>query len=245
MMRNRSNVSGFTLIEAILSLLSITVIGFGGYYVYSQHLRNKTTPQNIASKNIPSVSVPTTASPHSYTGWNTYCDPVNKYCFDYPPAYKFLPADPAQLASGYTHVKLLNFNSPYGADSLDYTNPITVDPFRKQADTTGSEPFYAISVNNIYASDSPLKVVGGCYTYELLCFYEIVDSSKFGIPKVGQWQQFPNEALLSNLASHTNTYGDFTAGGSGAIKTLNDARKWFSTANAKTYLLILESLRVN
>jgi hypothetical protein len=82
------NQKGFTVVEALLFILIVAVIGFGGYYVWhTQH--NKKTPvttTSTSSKSSTSTKPITTATttPNPYAGWKQYCSTYEKSCFKYP-----------------------------------------------------------------------------------------------------------------------------------------------------------------
>lgn len=70
---------GFTFIEALLIILILAVVGFGGYYVW--HTTHK-------AKTIAVTTSTTTTSASPYSGWNTYTLPKEKLTFRYPNTWK-------------------------------------------------------------------------------------------------------------------------------------------------------------
>jgi hypothetical protein len=69
---------GFTVVEGLLIVLTLAVIGFGGYYVWhTQHKPKTTTPTTAAS-----TTTPTKTSSNPTAGWRTYSD--GTISFQYP-----------------------------------------------------------------------------------------------------------------------------------------------------------------
>lgn len=80
---------GFTVIEALIIVLALAVIGFGGYKVYQNH-HDKDKPASAASlKNDNCVNTGTTqqcqvSSGSPYAGWKSYTLTHEKTTFKYP-----------------------------------------------------------------------------------------------------------------------------------------------------------------
>jgi hypothetical protein len=75
--------SGFTLVETLLIVLTLAVIGIGGYYVWhTQNSKNKNA--STSAKSTSSTKAATTQPTDPYAGWKTYTLPVEKLRFKYP-----------------------------------------------------------------------------------------------------------------------------------------------------------------
>jgi len=82
------NQKGFTVAETLLVILIITVIGFGGYYVY--HTNHNTTKIASASNKTSVNKSQQTSTNNPYIGWNSYTLSQEKLSFKYPSSWKLI-----------------------------------------------------------------------------------------------------------------------------------------------------------
>jgi len=76
------NESGFTAVEGLLIVLVLTVIGFGGYYVWHSQKKPPTKPVATTTK----TSAKPAQSTDPYVGWKEHVNEKYKFSFMYPPS---------------------------------------------------------------------------------------------------------------------------------------------------------------
>lgn len=79
----KNNQKGFTLIEGLLMLLVVSVIGFGGYYVW-QNQQDENNSDTILTQEQTSKAVSQPSNSDPYKGWKTYALHYEKLSFKYP-----------------------------------------------------------------------------------------------------------------------------------------------------------------
>lgn len=67
MIKVSKNEKGFTVVEALITVLIIVVIGFGGFYVWHTEHKPKTTASNVATTSSTTPAEKTTTTPLSTT----------------------------------------------------------------------------------------------------------------------------------------------------------------------------------
>ena len=220
MVKLKNNQYGFGAIEGLLVLVVIAIIGFTGWYVW--HAK-QTTDKNLTSGSS-SAPVFNKVKNNTYAGWKTYCDSATKDCFEYPQTWK-LSSEP----------KIAEVVGPSGSVSVEYSNP-------SSADVGGPQTFHTTSLATLAKADSTLKIIGGYYPSNNSPEYALIDSSlihKYSLSvgkttdNVGYFGYSSNGGSASLTAS---LYGaDY------APTPLSPVDSWFSNADAKTALLILQS----
>jgi hypothetical protein len=219
----KNNQKGFSAVEAVLILVIIVLIGVVGYMVYKNH-NNKTTTASVATSTTKktTTSIKTVADP--YSGWKTYCDSATKECFEYPPTWTL-------NTGASTNTEVIG---PSKAVSVEYSNP--------SSDFGGPQTFHTISLAALAKSDSTLNVIGGYYTATNMPEYALIGSSLIQKNSLSVGQTSDNVGYLdysSNGGSASLTaslYGSTTA-----PTPPSPVDSWFSSADAKTALLILQS----
>lgn len=217
----RRHEAGFGAVELLLILLVVVVLGGAGWYVWQrEHSKTNTARSNGQTSTTPTPS----PTPDPYKGWLTYTDSLHHYSFKYP-------------ASGWTLTTGTGSASVRNAANtalVSYTNPFVKD--------SGTSDFYVASIETVNEIAS-LKVVGGAVTANMLPSYWVVDASTLTTYPltVGQTSTFTTAARFTDSGSSDNA--QLTAFPVGKVFTSTDtAKAWFSTADAKTSLLILQSL---
>jgi hypothetical protein len=215
------NQKGFGTLELLLVLLVVVVLGAAGWYVWQREQRTTNSTNSSSTSSGHPVPPPT---PDPYKGWLTYTDSQQHYSFKYP-------------ASGWTLTGSTDSVSVRNAANtalVSYNNP-----FVKDSSTTS---FYAADIEPVTGISS-MKVVGGALTANLLPTNWVVDASTLTTYPltVGQASNFTTAARFTNSGSSDS--GQLTAFPVGKVFTSTDQVKaWFSTDDAKTALLILQSL---
>lgn len=224
------NSKGFGLISVLVVVVMLAVAGGAGAYVYHRNHTAKATNSSNRSAQTSSnsstqgnASNNTTTSTDPYAGWKTYTDTTYHYSFKYPANGWEIDTS----SSGQT--TLLNSSRSI---EVDYINPYTHD----DAPTS----FTAVSINDLADTSQELKVVGGLYN-NVTPEYSVVDVSTLSTYPlaVGKSSQFPGAPRFTDKHASGSYSGAFQAK---SIISGAQTDAWFSTADAKTSLLILESL---
>lgn len=232
------NNKGFSTIEIAVAIVIVVLIGVAGWLVYKNH-HKATAPSTIStkvkttkdeSKNTATANAGQTVTtlPSSvYGGWKTYCDTATNECFDYPVGW-------TQATYSYTTFSL---KSPDGSVELDYTNP-----YNNSEGGQGS--YYVADIEPLAITNSSYKVVGGYFTSNNEPGYYLLDSTMVKNTSMTVGQTASNVALGPGYTNkNNNNRGQLTAYYSPptAPYPTAQANAWFSTSNAKTTLLIMES----
>lgn len=90
------NYQGFTVIEALLIILIVAVVGFGGYYVWhSQKINTLSTSPLTNHKSASNKTTPIASTkPSPYAGWNSETLTNEKLTFSYPSNWQFTNSFP-------------------------------------------------------------------------------------------------------------------------------------------------------
>lgn len=90
----RTRQRGFSVVEALIILLVVSVLGFTGWYVY--HTR-QTSDNNSGKASNSSNSTAVTHEPNPYAGWKIFCSGVTTACFRYDPTWTFAECTPLKV----------------------------------------------------------------------------------------------------------------------------------------------------
>jgi hypothetical protein len=236
----KDNQLGFGTVEIILVVIIIALVGVVGWLAYKNHHKSvpTTSTSNIAnsttSTNAPIKTKTTTADP--YVGWGQYCDTEGKICFKYPSDWT--QSENKQALSSTANNISTTVQSPTQSVNISYDYPYVRD--------ASNTNFLVMSIDNI-PNQPNLKIVGGIYTEtNNFAQYSVVDASavmQAGLV-VGQNSQFINTPRFGLTSDTNNEPYQFVAidGEGNGNNTLVAAKSWFSSADAKKGLLILQSL---
>jgi hypothetical protein len=225
-MRKKSlNSRGFGLIGVLIAVIVLAAVGGVGVYVYHRdHKAKATTESSNTSSKSSSTTTPPPADP--YAGWKMYTDSTNHYGFKYPSDWT-LTVDTSQGVSA-------SVRNPAGTVLVSYSNPFVKD--------SSTSSFYTVDIESV-SSNPNLKVIGGAFTANNLPNYSVVNSSLLSTEPltIGQTSSFETAGRFTDKNSADD--GLLTTYPVGKIFTSTDqAKAWFSTGDAKTSLLILQSL---
>ena len=84
MLVNRSKQSGFSIIEALLILVAVSILSFTGWYVYHAKQASDKDYSAVTNSTIPTYKEKTDTKANPYADWNTYCSTTGGMCFKYP-----------------------------------------------------------------------------------------------------------------------------------------------------------------
>lgn len=227
----RPNTKGFGLIGTVLVVLVLTAITGTGMYIYHRNHKAKTTTSNSSSSSSSTTNKPApkpTPTPvDPYAGWKTYTDTTYHYSFRYPAGWSLTTSSVQGVAA--------SVRNPGNSVVVSYVNPLIKD--------NGVSTFYVADLQDVTSVPS-LKIVGGAVTANDVPQYSVVDASRLtNYPLVvGQPAQFDvvphfTDTKLTDSAQLTT----YPVGGA-PFTTTGQVQAWFVSADAKTSLLILESL---
>jgi hypothetical protein len=81
-MQNKKN--GFTVVEGLLIVFVLSVVSFGGYYVWNTQKNNKTDTTTSSAKTSNVSPAPAAKAEDPYAGWKEYTLKYEKLSFKYP-----------------------------------------------------------------------------------------------------------------------------------------------------------------
>jgi Tfp pilus assembly protein PilE len=212
----RKNEAGFSPVEVIIVLIIVALIGVVGWFVYKSQHKAAVATTSTATKAVP-------ANP--YVGWKTYCDSTTKDCFKYPNTWTLNTGTSINTA----------VVGPSKAVSVEYSNP-------SSANVGGPQTFHTTSLTPLATANSTLKVIGGYYPATNVPEYALMDSSLI-----------QSYSLLVGKTSENVGYLDYKSKGGTASLTASlhgadsapsspsPVDSWFSSTDAKTALMILQS----
>ena len=233
--RLKNNQGGFSTIEVILVVVVVALIGLVGWLVYKSPPRASSLSSVSTSLNRPST--PTQPEGY-YARWNQYCDTEGKACFKYPPNWTL--NENKEVVSSTVNNVSSTVQSPDQAVNISYAYPYVRD--------AAITSFLTMSIDNI-PNYPNLKIVGGIYIdNNNFSLYAIVDASlvsQDGLA-VGHTSQFINTPRFGLTTDTTNEPYQLVAidGLSNGNNTLDAAKNWFTSPEAKDGLLILQSFTI-
>lgn len=221
---------GFSLIGVLVVIAVLAILGGTGAYVYHRNHKQKVVASNNNhSTQTTSGNSSTSTKTDPYAGWKTYSDTTYHYTFRYPSDW--------DLSS--------NVNLP-GVRLLSPTKTVSVEYFiQPKGSATGQ--ITPTSISKATSNQEELTVVGG-YSYNSTVgqygpFYQVVDSSLLtSYPlTIGKASTFPSTPYFTLKGSST-VVGGMSAAPVNRISSLSAATDWLNSQDAKTSLLILESV---
>jgi hypothetical protein len=224
------NQRGFTAVEALIILLVVVVLGGVGYFVWHRDKDKKntasTTTSTTTNQNNATVSPSPspTPEPDPYTGWKTYTDSAHHYSFKYP-------------ATGWK----IDNNSSEQTALINTDETIEVDYLYVDPHDNGLVSFNTVSISNMHDTSPDLKIIGGLYD-GVDPRYNVVDASllKTYHLTAGQTSQFLGYPHFTDThIANGTTSGTFRVR---SAVSGTQSKAWFTTADAKASLLILQSL---
>jgi hypothetical protein len=229
------------MILLIVIVVLVAMVGAGAYTYH--HVHDKKTIATVststhADKNVTTTNSGSSTASSPYAGWDTYCDSIYHYCFKYPSGWQLKAATASQVGS--TAQTMLQ--DPAKTVTVSYVNAFAHD--------NGPITFTPTYISKLSSANEDLTLVGGYspasgIVGNYLPSYKVIDSSVLSTYPltVGQSTQFPNNPSFTDNDTGNSTYqGQFIAVPYSAINTTVEAQTWLNSANAKTSLLILQSL---
>jgi hypothetical protein len=239
-MGRRKNELGFSIVEALLILVAVSILLFTAWYVY--HARK------VANKNYATQASEQSETSSGYAGWKTYYFTVGKFSLKYPSNWTLGASEESIGVSQVESATLMgphNFTLNY---SLDKANPADTIAAIKQQETSIGNPDPAVSdAYNVIGSfkpanyPTPLYVVyntenyndpGGPLNYIELSAYTSYLSQPLGYPAY-----YPSSVDSGDVASWFGGYGKLQGGPIGMLTTT-----FLAKPEVKTAILILKSI---
>jgi hypothetical protein len=242
-----TNNKGFTLVEALLIVLVVAVIGFGGYYVWQNQRKDDTTKANSTSSTSPN-SVTKSGSTDPYQGWKSYCSSLGGLCIKYP--------------SSWTYAQDTSNSGPAGSEVNTITSPshkvvVVYAPDVQLGGTGVSETSNVVDVTPNKAGDfAVVQLVNtvktsGSYTADVFATPQDSTSSQDKWTKgtsitnsyTPQWHQFINPKQAGSprnqLLAVTPDGNPFTLN---RFNSAADAQAWLSSSEVKIAIQILTTV---
>ncbi len=228
---------GSSLVGVLVVIVVLAVLSGAGAYVYHRNHKQKVmasnnnhstqATSNTSAKANGNSSTNTKTDP--YAGWKTYSDTTYHYTFRYPSNWG--------LSS--------NANLP-GVRLLSPTKTVVVEYFiQPKGSNTGQ--ITPTSISKAASNQQEFTVVGG-YSYNSTTgqygpFYQVVDSSLLASYPltIGKTSTFLSTPYFT-LQGSSSVVGGMSAAPVNRISSLSAATDWLSSQDAKTSLLILESV---
>jgi type II secretory pathway pseudopilin PulG len=90
---NKQQQSGFTLVEILLVIIALTLIGFGGWYVWDANQNKKETSGAMKTSTADAKQDTTTepAEPNPTKDWKPYTNTAGAYSLRYPTSWVTAP----------------------------------------------------------------------------------------------------------------------------------------------------------
>jgi len=248
-MRRTQLTEGFSAVEAILVVLIVAALGLGGWYAWHHEHKAKPAIKGSASQTNKNTSATKSSSSSSsadpYAGWQTYCDTTYYYCFKYPSDWIVTGSTTADSSGGSGGISLL---SPTKTVQVIYSNDFTKD--------SNVVDFVAETISKLTAANQELSLIGGYMPSSgdnglagnNIPIYEIVDSSYLNSYPltIGQPGQFPsNPGFQDQRPGETEYVGSLISKPAVTISTVDQSQGWLASPDAKTSIMILDSIYYN
>ena len=229
----KKNEKGFSAVEIILVLVVVGLIGVVGFMVYKNHNKKPATNTVATTTTTKPATTETKPATDPYAGWKSYCGDSGA-CFKYPSDWNPVTTGPAGSEPG-------NFRNP------QQTLKLVSGKNDSNGTLTNPALWYTSKLESLSTASDKYKVWGGYLsaTGVYVPQYAVVDASKVGSSGlvVGQTKSTTDDTYTSytiNNGSQHYSLDVFALSNDGFNKSKADA--WFSSDDAKTALLIVQSL---
>lgn len=229
-----SNQKGFSVVGILVVIVVIGLVGTVGWLVYDRQKSKTSETQNTqTSTQQKETSKQETKVADPYEGWKSYCSDTGA-CFKYPADWNSVTTGPAGPEPG-------NFKNP------QQTLKLVSGKSDSNGTLTDPAQWYTGKLESLSSANDKYKVWGGylAATGVYVPQYAVVDATIVG-----------NGGFMVGQTKSTtdDTYTTFTTSGGAQHYTLNvfalsndgftkaKADAWFSSEDAKTALLIVQSL---
>jgi hypothetical protein len=216
----KHNQNGFSSIFVILLIVVLACLGFTGYNVMNKKavIKNQTmaATQQPEDKNQGIQKIK-----DEYEGWKTTCDDIVRACYKHP----------ADWATDQYNTGLEN---PAHTEYVSLSGSTVKDG--------GSGSAYIASIVDLSTPIADLKIVGT--VIENQPSYAIYNTSYLSANnvKVGNTQDISYiNHRFSGKTGDASFDGTPSSGGYASIKTLDQAKAWFNTTEARTVLKVIQS----
>ena len=236
--RGQESEAGFGLAGLLAVVVVLVVVGTAGWLVYR---RDHGTARKDASTTS-STTTPKTAESSTtqqpvdpYVGWQTYTDSEYHYSFMYPTGWALTSTTGHDIG---------------GVRLLSPSQTVVVEYGIGQPQSSGTVAVTPVSIDKLVSANEALTVVGyigygaNSANGQYGAAYSVIDNSELTqYPQVvGTSGQIPIVQEFT-VGGNATILGGLLAGPTGGLHSLADAQSWFASADAKTSLLILESLK--
>ncbi|HSX45349.1 MAG TPA: hypothetical protein VLF39_04585 [Candidatus Saccharimonadales bacterium] len=213
------NTKGFSAIEGLLILVIVGLIGFVGWYVWKSQ-KDTTKTLNDTNQGVGQTAKTTNSF---YNGWKMTCDSNVKACYKHPTDW---------VADQYN----TGLENPAQTEYVSLTGPTIKDG--------GSGSAYIVSIDDLNPAIVDLKILGTIVDNRPN--YSIYNASYISSNniKVGATQDI--DYTNHRFTGKTGEAGfDATPDSKGyaSIKTLDQAKAWFNSDEAKTVLKVIQSFK--
>jgi outer membrane murein-binding lipoprotein Lpp len=242
--RRRHLVRSSLLIAATVIALIVLSSGAILFEYKSQHAQVNTLAAkndaldskiNALNKQLQDAKV---AGNVSTSGWKTFCDPHDIFCFQYPPNWNFTPSYSPQSCRG-SGIESVTATNPTKTVSLNYSD------YRCNDDAPSN--FFVHSVDSLPFGNGALALVGGYYITSVrhVPMYTIANPGT----KAGDLMLTTKQGDIANIAAapvflynqqgfyDLNIYGP-------SFLTTQQADAWFGSIEGKTAYQIAHSLYI-
>jgi len=234
-MKQTHHAKGFSAVEALITVLILAVIALGGFLVWHKNHASRPTQQansgqHNQSQNGASSQKQTSTDP--YSGWKAYCD-IYRYCFKYPADWA---VSDTVTATAPCEAGGVSLKSPSGEVGLAYLNANNKDG----GGLIGSYTITSSYALNVHGQN--LTLIGGYATSDGNQYpsYNLIDTpSSAQSLAVGQTVDLPT-FFTDQGVGDKHCSGTLNVAPTKPL-SLADAKNWFSNADTKSGLKILQS----
>ena len=225
MKKPQLNNKGFGLVGILVVIVVLAAVSGAGAYVYHKNHKTKaaTATSNSTSSNTATKS---TSNVDPYAGWKTYCDSTTQSCIKHPAEWAAVAGFPGAF------------------ENSTATGYVSLEAGTNKDRSQGSA--YVVSVDKLTTTSGVLDIVG--YIVNGKPGYSVYDAayvSANGIKSGSTVDMTVGNYAFSGKIGTVSLVATPGANGYAAITTVDQAKNWFATADAKTSLLVLRSLSYN
>ena len=236
MQKKECSNKGFGVLGVVVTLCAIAMAVGAGVLIYQhQHSakmshvgsNSKTTMQMPAAN--ASAGAGANAQGDVYEGWGVYTDSKYHYSFRYP--------------TGWT---LADAENIYGARLVSPDQTVVISYGIGGPENDASLSFTPSFIKTLNLPGQNLAVVGGYLStsQQQSPMYQVIDAStvdsyKLVVNTTGTFPSVPSFKVKNYLG----VLGSMSAEPTGSIESISSAKAWLDSDEAKTSLLILQSLK--